>query len=172
MKTKTKEFTVNGRRYIFQRPPFSEIGRITDAAKDSNGRIVPLKMYKLMMEHVIVSPRVDFRYFDEVEPVKEKKICPNETEYTLVYPGAKKIAEIEYESLDENEVPSEAKIHENLLRHIIRVDGSPVDFEFFENLEDDSEFFIVMDEAADFFRSNEFSQVMKAAISFFRGKKV
>ena len=169
---KTKEFVVNGRRYIFQRPPFSEIGRITDAAKDSNGRLVPMKFYKLMMEHVIVSPRVDFRYFDEIEPVKEKKICPNETEYTLIYPGAKRIAEIEFECLDENDNPSEAKIHELLLKEVIRVNGEPINFDFFEELEDESEFFTVMDEAAEFFRSNEFSQVLKAAAAFFRGKKV
>lgn len=168
---KRKEVTINGRHYIFQRPPFSEIGKITDSAKE-NGRVVPLKFYKLMMEHVIVSPKVDFKYFDEIEPNKEKKFKPNDTEYTFVYPGAKRFAEIEFDCLDENDNPSEAKIHEVMLKHIIRVNGEPVDFDFFEALDDSEEFFEVINAAADFFRSNEFKQVMNAAISFFRGKKI
>src|SRR5690606_11831938 len=141
-------------------------------AKDSNGRTVPEKFYKLMMEHVIVSPRIDFKYFDEIEPNKEKRFKVNETEYTFVYPGAKKFAEIEFDCLDENDVPSEAKTHENLLKHIVRVNGEPVNFDFFEELEDPSEFFEVINAAAKFFVGNEFKQVMNAAISFFRGKKI
>lgn len=169
--SKHKEFESNGQKYIFQRPPLSEVGRIADAAK-RNGRIVPVRYYKLIMDNVIVSPKTSFKFFDEIEPNKEQVFQLNDVEYTFVYPGAKKFAEIEFEMLDDQDNPSEAKIHEQLLKHIIRVDGKPVDFEFFEELDDPTEFFDVIDAAADFFRNNEFKKVMIAATAFFRGKKI
>ena len=169
--SKHKEFESNGQKYIFQRPPLAHIGKMTDDAKQG-GRIVPVKYYKLIMDNVIVSPKTSFKFFDEIEPNKEQTFQPNDIEYTFVYPGAKKCAEMEFDMTDEQGNPSEARIHEQLLAHIIRVDGKPVDFDFFEELDDPSEFFEVIDAAADFFRNNEFKKVMDAAISFFRGKKI
>src|SRR5690625_1515362 len=96
---KRREFKSNGIQYVFQRPPLSYVGKITDDSKD--GRvIIPVKYYKNIMEHVIVSPKVNFAHFDKIEPKKEEKFQLNDIEYTFVYPGAKKIAEMERDMQD------------------------------------------------------------------------
>lgn len=168
--SKKREFKSNGIQYIFQRPPLSYVGKLTDDSKE--GRvIIPVKYYKNIMEHVIVSPKVDFAHFDKIEPNKEKKIELNGVEYTFVYPGAKKVAEIERAMQDDDGSPSEYNIHVQLLEHVIRVDGEKVDFDFFEELDDPTDFFTVIDEATEFFRNNEFKKVIDEAVAFFRGKK-
>ncbi|NGP45967.1 hypothetical protein G4V62_13795 [Bacillaceae bacterium SIJ1] len=168
---KQKEFESNGQKYIFQRPPLSYVGKMTDDSKDQNGRLIPEKYYRKIMENVIVSPNVDFSFFDEIEQNKEKTFKPYDTEYTFVYPGAKKIAEMEYDMQDGRGAPSELKTHEQLMKHIIRVDGEEVSFDFFEESDEVGEFFEVIDEAAKFFKDNEFKEVVGEAVAFFRGKK-
>ena len=165
-----KEFNSNGVQYIFQRPPLSYVGKMTDDSKEGR-RIIPYKYYKNIMEHVIVSPKVDFAHFDQIEPNKEETFELNDIEYTFIYPGAKKISEMEGDMQDDAGNPSEYNTHVQLLEHVIRVDGEKINFEFFEELEDPADFFTVIEKAAEFFKESEFKKVINEAVTFFRGQK-
>lgn len=169
---KQQTFETDNQKYVFQHPGIQFSEQMKDDSRDQNGKFMPHKYYKKIMESVIVEPKVDFSYFDELEGAEEEKVQPDETEYTLVHPGTKTTAEMEYHMMNGKGVPSEVSTKEQLMKHIIKVDGKEVSFKYFDEKGDIEEYNEVIDAASSFFRDTEFKKVMDAAGRFLRGKQI
>lgn len=169
---KQTTFETDNGKYIFQHPGIRFSEQMKDEAKDQNGKFMPQKYHKKTMENVIVEPKVDYDYFDELEKGKTKTLKPSDTEYTLVYPDTKTISEMQYYFLDGRGRMSELNAKEQFMKHIIKVDENPVTFEFFDELGDIQEYNEVISAAKDFLEDTEFLKVVNAAGDFLRGQEV
>lgn len=169
---KQTTFETGKGKYVFQHPGIRFSEQMKDDAKDRNGKFMPDKYYKSIMDNVIVQPGVDYKFFDELEGDKTETIKPNDVEYTLVHPGTKKLSEMEYQFMGEKGIPSEVNIKEQLMKNIIKSNDEPVSFEFFDELGDVEEYQEVMKAARNFKDNLEFFKVMNAAARFLGGQKV
>lgn len=169
---KQTTFETDNGKYIFQHPGIRFSEQMKDEAKDRNGKFMPHKYYQQIMQNVIVEPAVDYAYFDELEGKKSDTFQPSETEYKLVHPGTKTVAEMDYQFLGENGIPSEVNRKEQLMKHFITVKNEPVSFKFFDELGNIEEYYEVTKVASDFKNNLEFTEVMNAASRFLGGKEV
>lgn len=72
MESKTSKFyqyteEINGTTYIFQQVGKRMLIRITDEATDKDGKRSNEKLMDLAFKHIVVSPTVNFEYFDDPE---------------------------------------------------------------------------------------------------------
>lgn len=162
----------SGNEYLFQHPGIRYSEEMKDESKDQNGKFMPHRYYQKIMENVIVKPGVDYAYFDELEGDKEQTLKPFDTEFTLVYPGAKTLSEMAYQFMDGRGQPSIVKTKEGLMKHIIKIDGKPVSFDYFDETGNIEEYNDVTDEASTFYQNTEFQEVMSAARRFLGGEEV
>ena len=58
---------INGVTYVFQYVGKRMLTRMVDEATDSNGKRSTEKALEMAFEHIVVSPKVTFEYFDEPE---------------------------------------------------------------------------------------------------------
>ena len=58
---------INGVTYVFQHPGKRMITRMVDEATDKDGKRSTEKMMDMAFKHIVVSPEVNFEYFDEPE---------------------------------------------------------------------------------------------------------
>lgn len=66
----TKTVTVNGIEYILQKLPTMPALKIRQNARTS-GNYDDIKMYKAMLEHVVVSPKMEIKDFEDVIDLEE-----------------------------------------------------------------------------------------------------
>ena len=58
---------INGTTYVFQHPGKRMIIRMTDEATDKDGKRLNEKLIDLAFKNIVVSPTVNFEYFDDPE---------------------------------------------------------------------------------------------------------
>lgn len=56
---------INGTDYVFQFPGIRAANEITDRCKNQHGVVQQTKMSEEFFKHVVVSPKVDWDYFEE-----------------------------------------------------------------------------------------------------------
>ena len=56
---------INGTKYVFQFPGVRAANEAADRAKNEHGVLMQTKLQEELWKHVVVSPKVDFEYFEE-----------------------------------------------------------------------------------------------------------
>ena len=64
-KPKQKTVTIGGIEFVFQFPGVRKALQMADASKDRYGNLLSEPYYSQIMEHVIVSPRTNWEFWDE-----------------------------------------------------------------------------------------------------------
>ena|SRR5690625_1009919 len=170
--SKQIEFKTDNATYIFQHPGIRYVDEMSDKSLDKNNRNMPHRYNELMMENVIVSPAVNYAYFDKLEGDKKEVFEINGRKYEFVNPGAKTLSEMSYHFTDGEGKPSQVKVKEQFMKHIIKYDGEVVSYDFFDELGDIREFNTVIEKSTVFVQNTEFMRVMTACRQFLNGEEI
>lgn len=167
---KQEVIQVGKNEYLLQHPGIRYSEQMKDDAKDKNGKMQLDKFYQAIMRNVIFEPNVSFKYFDEIDAELTKEVEGDNAVYQLVYPGAKETALMMNRFMDGSGRPSEMRSKEQLLKHIVKIDGEEVTFEYFDKVGGIKDYNLVVSEASDFIQEFEFQKVMAESRRFLTGE--
>lgn len=169
-KPKQKEVTIKGTKYMLQRPSRRYVDEMKDRCKNKQGHLLLEKYNKELLKHVVVQPSgLKLSSFSEKCKSEAGSYEGEELEYELVTPDPATISRFGNEILTDEGIPSEVKVKEYLMNHVIKVDGKHVDYDFFEDVETD-EFNGVIKAAQAHIEESEFSQLMAECRRFLERK--
>ena len=87
-----KEIDVRGKKYTLQNMPYRAFYQLQDRCKDKNGVLMITPMYDAIFKDVIISPKVNWENFDDLEELEELM-----KEVTTFLTGKKPIEQAEQE---------------------------------------------------------------------------